>query len=63
MNNFEEYINAYFDGIKLCQIKDAMIYAMQGGKRFRPRVIFSILKGMGIDESLGYDAALALEMI
>lgn len=63
MNSFEDYINAYFDDVKQCQIKDAMIYAMQGGKRFRPRIIFSILKGMGIDESLGYDAALALEMI
>ena len=36
---------------------------MEGGKRFRPRIIFAILKGLGIDESVGYDAALALELI
>ena len=63
MNNFEKYINNYFDNVKDCVLKDAMKYAMDGGKRFRPRVIFSILQGMGLDESLGYDAALALEMI
>ncbi len=63
INNFEEYINEYFRNVKNCKIKDAMIYAMEGGKRFRPQVIFSILKGMNIDEEKGYDAALALEMI
>ena len=63
MPNFEYYINDYFNTVRDCKIKDAMIYAMEGGKRFRPRIIFSILKGMNIDESKGYDAALALEMI
>ena len=63
MPNFEDYINYYFNTVRDCKIKDAMIYAMEGGKRFRPRIIFSILKGMNIDESKGYDAALALEMI
>jgi len=63
MTSFEDYINQYFNGIRPCLIKDAMAYAMDGGKRFRPRIIFSILKGMNIDESVGYDAALALEMI
>lgn len=63
MPNFEQHINNYFSSLKDNQIKDAMIYAMEGGKRFRPRIIFSILKGFDIDESVGYDAALALEMI
>lgn len=63
MNNFEDHIKKYFDNVRNCMIKDAMIYAVDGGKRFRPRIIFSILKGMNIDESKGYDAALALEMI
>lgn len=63
MDRFEEYINSYFDSLKNCELKEAMKYAIEGGKRFRPRVIFSILKGMNIDESKGYDAALALEMI
>lgn len=63
MTNFEDYIKNYLDSIRDCEIKKAMIYAMDGGKRFRPNVIFSLLKGMDIDESQGYDAALALEMI
>ena len=63
MPNFEDYINEYFNSVRDCKIKDAMIYAMEGGKRFRPRIIFSILKGMNIEETKGYDAGLALEMI
>ena len=63
MDNFEIYIQKYFESIRNCEIKNAMIYAMDGGKRFRPRIIFALLKGMGIDESVGYDAALALEFI
>lgn len=63
MNSFEEHINLYFSNVRNCMIKDAMMYSMDGGKRFRPQVIFSILKGMNIEENQGYDAALALEMI
>ena len=63
MNNFEQYILDYFNTVKKCEIKDAMLYCMEGGKRFRPNIIFAILKGMNINEEVGYDAALALEMI
>lgn len=63
MNNFELYIENYLNNQRDCLITDAMRYALEGGKRFRPRVIFSILKGMNIDEAIGYDAALALELI
>ena len=63
MNNFEQYINDYLDRQRPCLITDAMKYALEGGKRFRPRIIFSIVKGMGFDESAAYDAALALELI
>ena len=63
MNNFELHIEKYFDSLRNCELKEAMKYAMEGGKRFRPRIIFSILQGMNIDGEKGYDAALALEMI
>ena len=63
MSNFEKHVQEYLDSQRPCLISDAMKYAMEGGKRFRPRVIFALLKGMGIDESKGYDAALALELI
>ena len=62
-NNFEVYIQNYLSNQKDNLISKAMAYAMDAGKRFRPCVIFSILEGMNIDESLGYDGALALEMI
>ena len=63
MSDFERHIQNYLDAQRPCLISDAMKYSMEGGKRFRPRVIFAILKGLGIDESVGYDAALALELI
>ncbi len=63
MSNFESHVQEYLGSQRPCLISDAMKYAMEGGKRFRPRVIFALLKGMGIDESEGYDAALALELI
>ena len=63
MNNFEKHVERYFSSLRPCEITEAEKYAMDGGKRFRPRIIFAILKGMGIDEEKGYDAALALELI
>lgn len=63
MSDFERHIQNYLDAQRPCLITDAMKYSMEGGKRFRPRIIFAILKGLGIDESVGYDAALALELI
>ena len=63
MNSFEQHIKSYLDSQRDCLITDAMSYALEGGKRFRPRVICSILKGFGIPENTGYDAALALELI
>ncbi len=60
---FERHIDTYLSKQRDCLITDAMRYALEGGKRFRPRVIFSILKGMDIPEEKGYDAAMALELI
>ncbi|MBR4470303.1 MAG: polyprenyl synthetase family protein [Erysipelotrichaceae bacterium] len=60
---FERHIQEYLDRQRPCLITDAMRYALEGGKRFRPRIIFAIAKGMGLDEKQTYDAALALELI
>lgn len=62
-NNFENHIDIYLDSLRPCIITEAMKYALEGGKRFRPNIIFSILKGFNIAEEKGYDAALALELI
>ena len=44
--------------------KEAMRYSLiNGGKRIRPQLLFDALKGYGCEETLGYPAACALEMI
>ncbi len=63
MNDFERYLSDRMNAFGTDQVSEAMRYAMEGGKRFRPRILFSILQGMGIDPKEGYEAALALEMI
>ena len=63
MNNFNVFIDNYTKTIKDSYVKEAMMYALGNGKRFRPKLLFSIIKGFGLDESLAYHSALALEMI
>ena len=63
MSNFENYLTNQISMHKNCIIKDAMFYCIEGGKRFRPNIIFSILKGFGINEEMGYPCAAALEYI
>ena len=59
-NDFENYIKDYFKDFKDCTLKEAMLYALMGsGKRFRPRLIFSIES----DEKKAFPCALALELI
>ena len=44
--------------------RQAMTYALSaGGKRVRPSLLLAALKDYGVDESIGYPAAAALEMI
>ena len=62
-SNFEKYLDKCLNKYSDNKIKEAMSYALDGGKRFRPRVIFAILKGFGINEKKGYAAAAALEFI
>lgn len=61
--HFEAYLSASFDRFKESTIKEAMCYAMDGGKRFRPEIIFAIVKGFGLAEELAYPSAAALEYI
>lgn len=59
-NDFENYIKDYFKDFKDSTLKEAMLYALMGsGKRFRPRLIFSIES----DEKKAFPCALALELI
>lgn len=60
---FEKYLNSCVNKYPNSLIKDAMSYSLDGGKRFRPNIIFAILKGFNIKERYGYPAAAALEFI
>ncbi len=60
---FEEYLNKSIKSFDNNLITEAMHYCLDGGKRFRPRIIFAILKGMGKNEEEAYAAAAALEYI
>lgn len=61
--SFETYLTEYFQTFNDNQIKDAMLYAIAGGKHFRPNLLFAVVEGFKIDKAYAYPAALALEMI
>ena len=63
MNNFDLYLNNSFNNFKDNILKEAMIYCIEGGKHFRPNIIFAIIKGFGIDEKYAYPCACAIEYI
>lgn len=62
-NKFEFYIENRLANILNSTIKDAMMYALKDGKRFRPMLMFAILRGFYLKENIAYPYALALEMI
>ncbi len=64
MTNFEKYLNQKIDLLKPSMTREAMRYSlMAGGKRLRPKMVFSVIKGYGLEEEIGYDYASALEML
>lgn len=60
---FEKYLDKCIESYRPSKIKEAMKYSIKGGQRFRPNIIFSIVKGFGLKESLAYPLAAALEFI
>ncbi|MDY6062531.1 MAG: polyprenyl synthetase family protein [Erysipelotrichaceae bacterium] len=62
-SNFEYYLSNRLSSITDSKIKEAIFYALKNGKRFRPELIFSIVKGFYHQEMIAYPYALALEMI
>ena len=63
LKRFERFKDEYLAKLTSSTIREAMIYSLDGGKRFRARLIFALLKTRSIDEKRGYHCALALEMI
>ena len=61
---FEAYLENKVKEKNDGRVKEAMTYSlMNGGKRIRPQLLFATLKGYGLDETNGYPAACAIEMI
>lgn len=60
---FDAFIQEYLKTVKNNEVKDALVYALGNGKRFRPSLVFAVTKGFGLPECRAYHAALALEMI
>lgn len=64
MSNFDTYLEHSLDHLEDSSVKEAMLYTLLGkGKRVRPHLMFAALASYGIEESLAYPCAAALEMI
>ena len=64
MNNFEEKLAHCLDYLEESRVKEAMIYSLCApGKRFRPLLLYSVLKGYGVNVDQGDKTAIAIEMI
>lgn len=62
--DFETYLRQQAMQGLSSRTKEAMTYSlMNGGKRIRPLILFSLLKDYGFDEQLGYPCGCAIEMI
>ncbi|MGM9947223.1 polyprenyl synthetase family protein [Floccifex sp.] len=61
---FEKYLEQKVNEGIPSKTKEAMSYSlMNGGKRIRPQLCFALLKGYGINPSLGFPVSCAIEMI
>jgi geranylgeranyl pyrophosphate synthase len=64
MQRFEELLESKIDLLPESRVREAMRYSlMAGGKRIRPALLYTALKGYGIEEEKGDSFASAIEMI
>lgn len=64
MNKFENYLNEKIDLLTPSVTREAMRYSLlAGGKRLRPQMVFSVIEGYHLNKEIGYNYAVALEMI
>lgn len=60
----EKILQSYMDALPASNVRSAMEYSlMAGGKRIRPNLLYTVLRGYGVDEAKGDCFASALEMI
>lgn len=64
MPDFESYLSHCLDTLEHSRVREAMQYSlMAGGKRVRPKLLLAVLRAYGLEESIGYPVAAAIEMI
>lgn len=61
---FINYFNNSLNNITDSKVKEAMSYSLfSNGKMLRSKILIEMIKAYGLDESLAYNPAIALEMI
>lgn len=64
LNDFEIFLLNYITEESQTELEQSMLYSLDAkGKRLRPLLLLAILDSFGIDLSLGYPAASAIEMV
>ncbi|MDD6467792.1 MAG: polyprenyl synthetase family protein [Erysipelotrichaceae bacterium] len=63
MLEFENYLRSLFPN-ECSKVQEAELYSLlAGGKRFRPRIVFSVMSGCNLPIEEGFPIAAAIEMI
>lgn len=64
LSEFEDTLLSHIQKESQTSLEDAMIYSLDAdGKRLRPLLLLAVLESFEVDQTLGYPAASALEMI
>lgn len=64
MNGFNKVLMECLKDVKDGEVRRACEYALHnGGKRIRPALLFGVLKSYGLDQQLGINAAIGIELI
>lgn len=63
-HEFEQYLKHSLDDMPLGEVREAALYSLlNGGKRFRPQILFAVLDSYRVTKNKGYAAACAVEMM
>lgn len=61
---FDDLLIQNLSNLPTSTVKEAMIYALNGkGKRIRPKLLYAVVKGYGVDPTIANKLAAAIEMV
>ena len=61
---FDDLLIENLSNLPTSTVKEAMIYALNGkGKRVRPKLLYGVVKGYGLDPNIANKLASAIEMV